>query len=258
MTQQQDIVQGDALQKIGGAGFIVGAILMALGGLLMPYAAKSTSNVREMLTPLGENEFSAQMSSLLMMIGIWAMMVGATGLCRTITVGGAAWARQGSNFILVGTATWTASLASDVATASAVAKWLAAPIEAKEATWSVVAALNAVGRGLYPSTIIVYWLAYAYLGIAMILSAVYPRWLGWAGLILSMPGVALGVIQIFTERSTTLTLGFAVLSLLTTLWAFVVGIWVARKAWSQAIMSGPEPETAAAATKTISAAKPSV
>ena len=242
MTQQLGIAKGDTLQKISSAGFIVGAILMALGGLLMPYAAKSTSNVQEMLTPLGENEFAAQVSSLLMMIGIWAMMMGATGLCGSITAGGAAWARQGFNFILVGTALWTASLSSDVATASAVAKWLAAPIDAKEAAWGVVAALNAVGRGLYPSTIIVYWLAYAFLGIAMLLSAVYPRWLGWAGLILSMPGVAIGVIQIFTERSTTLTLGFAVLSLLTTLWALVVGIWVARKTWLQLTPSDPEIE----------------
>lgn len=178
MTHQPGIVNGDAQQKLGSAGFFIGAILMALGGLLMPYAAKSTSNVQEMLTPLGENEFLAQVSSLLMMIGIWAMMMGATGLCGSITAGGAAWARQGFNFILVGTALWTASLSSDLATALAVAKWLAAPIEAKEAAWSVVAALNAVGRGIYPSTIIVYWLAYAFLGIAMILSAVYPRWLG--------------------------------------------------------------------------------
>lgn len=245
MTLPQGVMKGDALQKIGSAGFIVGAILMALGGLLMPYASKSTSNEQEMLTPLGENEFRAEASSLLMMIGTWAMMMGAAGLSRSITAGGAAWSRQGFNFILVGTALWTACLSSDVATASAVAKWLAAPIDAKEAAWGVVGALNAVGRGLYPSTILVYWLAYAFLGIAMILSEVYPRWLGWAGLILSMPVIAVGVIQIFTERSTILTLGFAVLSLLTTLWALVVGIWVARRAWQRTGISSPDHEMVA-------------
>lgn len=35
MTQQQGIVKGNALQKIGRAGFIIGAILIVLGGLLM-------------------------------------------------------------------------------------------------------------------------------------------------------------------------------------------------------------------------------
>jgi hypothetical protein len=231
MTQQQSIVKGDPLQKISSAGFIIGAILMMLGGLLMPYAAKPTSNIQEMLTPLGEHEFRAEVSSLLMMMGIWAMMIGAMGVYRSITAGGAAWARIGFNFILVGTGLWTASLSSDVATASAVAKWLAAPIDGKEAAWSAVAALNAVGRGSYPSTIIVYWLAFVFLGIGMIGSTVYPRWLGWVGLILSNAVIVVGVIQVFTARSTTLTLVYAVLSLLTTLWALVIGIWVARRAW---------------------------
>jgi len=36
MTQQQGIVKGGALQKIGSAGFIIGAALMVMTGLLMP------------------------------------------------------------------------------------------------------------------------------------------------------------------------------------------------------------------------------
>src|SRR2546425_1921769 len=126
MTQQLGIVKGDAFQKLGSAGFIIGAILMVIGGLLMPYTAKLTSNVQEMLKPLGEHEFRAQVSSLLMIMGIWAIMIGATGVYRSITAGGAAWARLGFYFILVGTAVWTVTLSQDVATASAAANWLAA------------------------------------------------------------------------------------------------------------------------------------
>jgi Domain of unknown function (DUF4386) len=231
MTQQLGIVKGDAFQKLGSAGLIIGAILMVIGGLLMPYAAKLTSNVQEMLKPLGENEFRAQVSSLLMIMGIWAIMIGATGVYRSITASGAAWARLGFYFIIVGTAVWTVTLSQDVATASAAANWLAASAAGKEAAYSALAAVNAVNRGLYPMTIIVYWLSYTFLGIAMVLSNVYPRWLGWVGLILANTVVAVGIIQTFTARSTTFTLVFAVLSLLTTLWVLVVGIWIARKAW---------------------------
>ena len=231
MTQQLGIVKGDAFQKLGSAGFIIRTILMVIGDLLMPYTAKLTSNVQEMLKPLGEHEFRAQVSSLLMIMGIWAIMIGATGVYRSITAGGAAWARLGFYFILVGTAVWTVTLSQDVATASAAANWLAASAAGKEAAYSALAAVNAVGRGLYPMTIIVYWLAYTFLGIAMVLSNVYPRWLGWVGLILANTVVAVGIIQTFTARSTTFTLVFAVLSLLTTLWVLVVGIWIARKAW---------------------------
>jgi len=76
-----------------------------------------------------------------------------------------------------------------------------------------------------------YWLALAFLNLAIINSNNYPRWLGWAGLFISIPIIALGVFQIFTPRSITLTLIFSFLMLLTTLWVLVVGIWVARKAW---------------------------
>ena len=36
MTQQQGIVKGDAHQKTGSTGFIIGACLMVMTGLLMP------------------------------------------------------------------------------------------------------------------------------------------------------------------------------------------------------------------------------
>lgn len=227
----QGAVQGDALQRISSAGFIIGAILMVIGGLLMPYATKPTSNVQEMLTPLGQQEFRTEASSLLMMLGIWAMLIGATGVYRSMRTDGVVWARLGFNFILVGTAVWTVTLSQDVSTASAVAKWLAAPAVDKEAAWGAVTALNAVGRGLYPMTIIVYWLAWSFLGFGMVRSSIYPHWLGWVGLILGIAGVAVGITQLFIDRSTTFTLVYAALSLLTTLWVFVLGIWVARKAW---------------------------
>jgi hypothetical protein len=80
-------------------------------------------------------------------------------------------------------------------------------------------------------TWIVYWLALALLNVAVIQSNVYPRWLGWTGLIVSIPVIALGVIQIFNARSLTLTFIFSILMLLTALWNLAIGIWVTRRAW---------------------------
>jgi hypothetical protein len=118
-----------------------------------------------------------------------------------------------------------------MAVANAVANWLSAPTAGKDAAWTVVASLSALGRGMVPMTWIVYWLALALLTVAMILSNVYPRWLGWAGLIVSILMIVLGIVQIFNARSITLTLTFSVLMLLTALWNLATGIWVARKAW---------------------------
>jgi hypothetical protein len=231
MTQGQSIVKGDALQKISSAGFIIGAVLLVIGNLLMPYTTNPTSDLQEMLRPLGEHAFRTEAASLLVTIGFLAMMIGATGVYRSITAGGAAWARLGFYILLVGTTLQAVSLSLDVATASAVATWLAAPVDGQAAIWSVVVVLNAIGRGVIPITWIVYWLAFAFLGIGMIGSAVYPRWLGWAGLILATPVIAVGIIHTFTARTTTITLVFVILALFTNLWALAVGIWVARKAW---------------------------
>ena len=211
---QHGIVQGDALQRMGSAGYIVGALLIVIGGLLLPRAA-NPSNLQEMLKPLGEQEVLTQVCVLLITSGYWAVMMGAAGVYRSITADGAAWARLGFYFIIVGTAVWTIILSLDVSQASAVAT------------------LAAVGRGIYAMSIMVYWLALLFLGIGMVRSAVYPRWLGWVGLIVGITGVSLGVIQTFSERSSTLTLVYVVLSFVTTLWFLAVGVWVARRAWSR-------------------------
>jgi Domain of unknown function (DUF4386) len=229
---QHGIVQGDALQRIGSAGYIVGALLIVIGGLLLPGAA-NPSNLQEMLKPLGEQEVLTQVCVLLIISGYWAVMMGAAGVYRSITADGAAWARLGFYFIIVGTALWTLILSLDISQASAVATWLAASTEGKEAAYSVVATLAAVGRGIYAMSIMAYWLALLFLGIGMVRSAVYPRWLGWVGLIVGITGATLGVIQTFSERSSTLTLVYVVLSFVTTLWFLTVGIWVARTAWSR-------------------------
>jgi len=74
MTGQLGITKGDPLQKMSSVGFILGPILIAASGLLMPHANTPTSDLQEMLTPLGEHEFLTQLSSLLMAIGFWAVM----------------------------------------------------------------------------------------------------------------------------------------------------------------------------------------
>lgn len=74
------------------------------------------------------------------------------------------------------------------------------------------------------------WLAFVLLGIGMVRSAIYPRWLGWVGLISGITGVLLGIMQTFTGRESSFNL-FMVLMMLTVLWWLAIGVWVARKAW---------------------------
>jgi len=231
MVQQQGIVKGDALQKLGSIGFIVGAILLVVFNILFPRAA-DPSNMQEALKNWGEQEVLTQVCALLIAVGVWAVMIGTAGVYRSISAGGAAWARLGFYGIVVGTSIWTVNMALIMATAGAAANWVAAPAAGQATAYSVAAALSAASMAVHTMNIIVFWLALVFLGIGMVLSAVYPRWMGWVGIILGIVTVAVvGIVQAFTGETSALQLIFMVLALLTTLWVLVVGIWVTRRAW---------------------------
>jgi hypothetical protein len=230
MTQPHGIMKGDTQQKLGSAGFLIGTLLMVVGSLLLP-PSLGVSHWQAMITEVGEQVVLLQACALLITFGYWAVLIGTAGVYRSITAGGAAWARLGFYLHLMGTAMWTTGLSvGDVSYPAAAANWLSASETGKEAAYIALAAIPGITRGLFPMEVIVIWLAFAFLGIGMVRSAIYPRWLGWIGLLLGMAGVPLGIAQTFAGRESTLNL-FMALNIATILWTFVTGIWVARKAW---------------------------
>jgi hypothetical protein len=229
MVQQQGIVKGDILQKIASIGFIVGAILLVIFSVLQPRVS-DPSDTAAVLQKFGENETLSEVCLLLIAVGLWAVMAGVMGIYRAISARGAAWARLGFYGILIGTAILTISSALGMAEAGAAANWLAA---GKATTaYSIAASLHAGALSVQTMGYIGYWLALAILGIGMVLSAVYPRWLGWVGIVLGIGTMAaVGIVMAFAGPGSTTQVVSMVLSLLSCLYALVVGIWTARKAW---------------------------
>ena len=135
-----------------------------------------------------------------------------------------------SRVMLMGTAIWTIGSSLNVSYPAAIVNWQATPADGKDAAYIAVAAIPGFGRGLFPLEVIINWLAFALLGIGMVQSGVFPRWLGWFGMIMGVAGILLGITQTFTGRESSLIL-FGVLLYLTILWWVVIGIWVARKVW---------------------------
>lgn len=229
MSQAQVIVKGDALQKISSTGFIIGVLLWVISSLLLLPIIASASDMQEELKAVGEQAALAQGGELLSVLSILAVMIGLSGVYRSIATSGAAWARLGFYLIVVGTTLWVVGYSLDMALAGAVANWLATPAASSQAASIAVAALSATSRGTFPMTVMVYWLAFVFVGTGMVQSAVYPRWQGWLGLILGVAGFSLGIIQTFNGREGTFNL-FAILYTMTMLWSLVIGIWVARRA----------------------------
>lgn len=231
MLQGQGIVRGDTHQKLSGAGFVLGAVLIVIGSLLLPRAA-DLSDVQAMQRAYGEHAILLQVCALLLTFGFWAVMIGTSGFYQSITVDGAAWARLGFYFHLVGVALWTIGMSLDVSYPAAIVKWLEAPAEEKELAYSVVTVLSpfGFGRGTFPLNVIINWLAFTFFGIGMIRGCVHPQWLGWWEVLLGIAGLIMGIIMTFTGREAIINV-FVLFMFLNILWWLTCGIWLLRKAW---------------------------
>ncbi len=231
MAQQKGIIKGDVLQKIGSVGFIIGAILVVIFNFLIPRG--TPGNIPDMLTNYGQQPGLVQMCALLMAVGLWGMMIGAVGVYRSIsTGGGAAWARLGFYGVVVGTTVWTITFALLMATAMRAAIWLAAPDAAKPMMQGAAMALLSATGAMHDMATIANRLAFVCLGIGMVFSTVYPRWMGWVVIVLGIVQMVVGgFIPLFGGPPSAASMIFVVVLVLTSLWFLVVGIWVARKAW---------------------------
>ncbi len=231
---QQGIAKGDALSRIAGISFIVGAVLLLVFNALLPRVSDPT-NTQAVLQNIAANRGGVwELYHLLLAAGIWGLMIGVVGVYRSVTTGSAAvWARLGFYGVIVGTTLWSVLFALEgLGLAAVVGEWAKASGADKATLFLVASSLGKINLGLFSMTIIAYWLALTFVGIGMVLSTVYPKWLGWAAIVLSVAIVAaVGVPQALTEMTQTLQLLFVILSLLITLWALVLGIWITRKAW---------------------------
>lgn len=231
---QQGIAKGDVLSRIAGISFIVGAALLLVFNALLPRVSDPT-NTQAVLQNIAANRGGFwELDHLLLAAGIWGLMIGVVGVYRSISTGAAAvWARLGFYGVIVGTTLWSVLFALEgLGLATVVGKWAAASGADKATLFLVASSIGQLTEGMFSMTIIAYWMALTFVGIGMALSTVYPKWLGWTLIVLSVAIVAaVGVPQALTGMSRTLQLLFIALSILTTLWALVIGIWITRKAW---------------------------
>ena len=231
MSQQQGIVKGDTLQKLGSLGLIIGGILLIIFNLIFPHPADPT-NIQDAMTTWGSKAGLVKFAELFRAVGSLGIMIGAAAVYRSITARGAAWARLGFYGIIVGTAVATISSGVMKNMANIFALWLGAPDDSKATMFTASVAVVTVCSAVFTMYILVEWLAIAFLGIGMARSQVYPKWFGWVASTLGILTIAaVGIPYFLTSLTSTILTSFGVLAILTSIWALIVGIWVARKAW---------------------------
>jgi len=229
------IEKGDALQRLGSLCLSVGAIVLVISNILLP-RPDDPGNVGKYIATVAFTRGGLwEASHFFLAVGLWALMIGLAGVYRSISAGaGATWARLGFYGVIVGTTLWTVFLALDgLGLPRVVDMWQKAPGADRSTLFLVAEALGMLDLGLVSMTIIVYWLALSFVGIGMALSSLYPKWMGWALIILgAVTMVAVGLPQAFAGASALVTnYLFGALALLSTIWAFVLGLWIYRRAW---------------------------
>ncbi len=231
MQSGQGVLKGDALQRITGIGFVVGAIGTLVGNAIFP-RSDDPSSVTSRMAEIGGDETLAVIAALAIVVGFWALLIGAVGVYRSVTSAMAApWARLGFYFVLVGTAVATVSFGTLLGAVESSADWVAAGSPLGTTDFVIAASLDALSLALFNVVIVIYWLGLLALGIGALLSGAYPKLLAWPLIVLAAAVVVIGIPRFFTDLTETTELVFAIPAGLTSIWALVAGVWVVRKAW---------------------------
>lgn len=167
-----------------------------------------------------------------LMIGLVLMQFGFAAVTLTLReqpsrndAGG--WAQFGLYTQLVGLALWIGVFATEAAL-----KQLADGLIADPALMSGAWAVASLGDVGVTAATFVYWLGIALLGIALLVSERYPRWMGAIGLVLGVVmSLGVGLPRAFLGQSAwTEKIGFPVLSIATLVWTLALGVLLWRTA----------------------------
>ena len=217
--------------RIGGLAAVVGALLGMVGNLIHP------------VTPIGDPEGVARMIAesqiwvpvhLAIVLGIVLMLGGLVAIRDSIRDGLAgALARFGMVAAIAGAVIGLVLVILDgVAARQLAQEWAAAPAADRQIALSLVHANETINFALASLFNLVFAAAtFILFGLAVALSDVYPKWLGWVAVAAGALSVAAGTVQATvgepTESSRILTIiGPTVI----TLWLLLVGMLLLRKA----------------------------
>jgi hypothetical protein len=167
---------------------------------------------------------------------IFAMLLVTGGLVavyRSITSGpGAAWARLGFAAALVSAGLGFVTVAVEgIAIKRVAMAWASAPKGEKAVAFRVADALVQIQWALDGVWILIFFgVTFILYGVAVVLSDVYPKWLGWVavggGLGSSLLGLHIGY---HGASSLVFNILFPIFSILLTAWIFMMGVLLWRK-----------------------------
>ena len=217
--------------RLGAAAAIVGSLAGMVGNLIHP------------ATPLDDPPGVARVIAdsdawtpihLIIVAGIMLMLGGLLALYRSIPGGLAgALAQLGWAAAIVGVTVGLILVILDgVAARQLALEWARAPAQEQAAALRIVLANETTNFALASLFNILFAGAtFILYGLAVALSNVYPRWLGWIAVTAGLGSIGAGLIQAMTGESTAVSRILTIIGpTVITLWLAVMGILLARLA----------------------------
>jgi hypothetical protein len=163
-------------------------------------------------------------------LGYALVLISLVALYRSITEGrGVALARLGYVTVVLATAVYAVNQAVDGVAVKFVAdEWVSAPAAEQANAFRVAQAVRHIEIGLSSFAQLILGAAFFLYGLAIALSDVYPKWLGWAAVVVGIGWVVLGLLVAhngFTQVDLTISVG-----VLLALWVLVLAVFLWRKA----------------------------
>ena len=157
-------------------------------------------------------------------------------LYRSITEGtGAALARLGFAAALVGLGMFVVVIGINGFAGDETAEaWVNAPADEKAAAFRVAEAVQHIVVGVIGLGSALFGIAILLYGLAVALSSIYPKWLGWVAVVIGLGAVFAGFSIFLNGASYGTLIPFLVSALLSFLWLLMMGVLMWRRAGAAA------------------------
>ncbi len=224
--------------RIGAGGAVVGLLLAGVGNLLHP------------ATPVGQSEGVARAIAesaawapihLIIVAGLILMFAGLVGISCSIKEGLAgALAQFGYVAAIAGITIGLLLVMIDGVAAKHLADvWAASPPGEKAAALRLALAEESLNFAIASIFNILFaGVTYILLGLAVALSRVYPRWLGWVAVAMGLGCIVAGIIQALNGEPTVVTKTLTIIfPTIITLWTALLGVLSWRNVPEQGVLS---------------------
>jgi hypothetical protein len=215
--------------RIGGAAGIIGSLCAGVGNLLHPVTPRH--DPEGVAQVIAQSEYWT-LIHLVIALGTLLMLAGLVAIRHSIQGGlSEALARLGVYAGTVGVTIGLITVILDGVAAKQLAdQWAIAPESEKQVALAMVTVnetMNFAIAGLFNMSFA--GVPFILLGLAVALSDVFPRWLGWTAAIAGVGSIGAGLIQAFTGEPTMASLILTIIGpTVISLWLLVMGILLVR------------------------------